>query len=393
MSRSYLIAAAFSFSVSFFIFTVTSAQVLPENEVCKPTTSAKSRDANCVQCNTGPISTRDSFTKLVDKVRARRGAFEDVDRLIDKAVNDAEVADLLKGRNLARALYGSDADFIAGGNASRCLQVDNEFARRRAVTFPCASIPREGLAVLVTAGQSNISNFGAPDRNTKQLYEPHNVFYNFNRFDGKCYIARNPALGTSGDRENVAVRLGDDLIDRKIYKHVLIAPVAIDGTYLEEWRPRGGKYFEVLLLAIAGLRDFNLEPTAVLWHQGEYNAIPFATSSTEDGTKLNITSAMKEAGRLSYIRNYMEIIAGIRAADVQGPIFIATATTCRPGQEPIIRSAQMSLPNESLGVYAGPDTDRISGPMRYDGCHMTHDGTNEHAKMWADKLADYAASH
>jgi hypothetical protein len=56
------------------------------------------------------------------------------------------------------------------------------------------------------------------------------------------------------------------LIDRKIYKHVLIAPVAISGTYLEEWHPRGGKYFEVLLSAIAGLRDFNLETTAVLWH-------------------------------------------------------------------------------------------------------------------------------
>jgi hypothetical protein len=187
--------------------------------------------------------------------------------------------------------------------------------------------------------------------------------------------------------------LGDDLIDRKIYKQVLIAPVAIDGTYLEEWRPRGGKYFEVLLSAIAGLREFNLEPTAILWHQGEYNAIPFATSGTEDGMKLSITTPMKEAGRLSYMRNYMEIVAGIRAADVQAPIFIAIATRCGADQEPVIRSAQMSLPSESLGVYAGPDTDRIAGPMRYDGCHMTHDGTNEHAKMWADKLADYAATH
>jgi hypothetical protein len=71
---------------------------------------------------------------------------------------------------------------------------------------------------------------------------------------------------TLGDGENVAVRLDDDSIDRKIYKQVLIAPVAISGTYLEEWRPRGGKYFEVLLSAIAGLRDFNLETTAVLWH-------------------------------------------------------------------------------------------------------------------------------
>jgi len=57
---------------------------------------------------------------------------------------------------------------------------------------------------------------------------------NFNRFDGKCYIASNPALGTLGDGENVVVRLGDDLIDCKICKHVLIAPVAISGPTSEE---------------------------------------------------------------------------------------------------------------------------------------------------------------
>ncbi|MEH2474735.1 hypothetical protein V1281_004086 [Nitrobacteraceae bacterium AZCC 2161] len=386
-------ATAVTFLVACFILSDTSAQVLPERDACLPTTSAKSRDGNCVRCNAGPISTGASFIKLVEKVRSRNEAYDDVDRRIDAASNNPEVVDLLKGRNLARALYGSDADFIAGGNASRCLQPDNQAALSRAVAFPCDKIPREGLAVLLTAGQSNISNTGTPDQNTRQLYQPHNVFYNFNRFDGKCYIARNPALGTPGDGENVAVRLGDDLIDRKIYKNVLIAPIAIGGTYLEEWRPRGGKYFEIVLAAIAGLRDYNLEPTAVLWHQGEFNALAFATNGAEDGTKLNVTTPMREAGRLSYIRNYLEIIAGIRAADVEAPIFIATATRCGAGQDEIIRSAQASLPNPSLGVYAGPDTDTIGVSMRPDRCHMTHAGTDQHARMWADRLSDYSASH
>ncbi|MDB5568301.1 MAG: putative protein of unknown function acetylesterase [Tardiphaga sp.] len=390
---SYFTAAAVSLFVSGFILSDTSAQVLPERNACLPTTSAKSRDANCVQCNAGPISTQASFIRLVEQVRSRKEAYDDVDRRIDAASNNPEVVDLLKGRTLARALYGSDADFIAGGNASRCLQPDNQAALSRAVAFPCDKIPREGLAVLLTAGQSNISNTGAPDQNTKQLYQPHNVFYNFNRFDGKCYIARNPALGTPGDGENVAVRLGDDLIDRKIYKNVLIAPIAIGGTYLEEWRPRGGKYFEIVLAAIAGLRDYNLEPTAILWHQGEFNALAFATNGAEDGTKLNVTTPMKEAGRLSYIRNYLEIIAGIRAADVGAPIFIATATLCGAGPDEIIRSAQASVPNPSLGVYPGPDTDLIGVSMRPDRCHMTHTGTDQHARMWADRLADYSASH
>jgi hypothetical protein len=246
--------------------------------------------------------------------------------------------------------------------------------------------------VLLTAGQSNIANTGAPDGAAKTLYQPHNVFYNFNQFDGKCYVAQNPALGTSGDGENVAVRLGDELIDRKIYQNVLIAPIAISGTYLEEWRPRGGKYFEVVLSAVAELRELDLEPTGILWHQGEFNALAFTANTAEDATPLTITTPIREAARLSYIRNYLEIIAGLRAADVGAPIFVATATRCGGGQDEIIRSAQMSIPNPTLGLYAGPDTDLIGPSMRSDGCHMTHAGTNRHARMWADKLAELRAA-
>jgi len=367
-----------------------AAQVLPERDACMPTTSAKARDANCVPCKTGAISTRDSFNRLVEKVRSREGIFADIDRRIDSASRDPEVLALLKGRSLARVLYGSDADFIAGGNASRCVPSDSEAERNRAVAFPCERIPRQGLGVLLTVGQSNISNTGAPAAGAK-LYKPHNVFYNFNLFDGKCYIAQNPALGTGGDGENVAVRLGDELIDRKIYQNVLIAPVAIGGTYLEEWRARGGKYFEVMLSALAGLRDYDIEPTGVLWHQGEFNAFAFTTNGAEDGTQLTITTPIREAARLSYIRNYLEIVAGLRAADVSAPIFVATATRCGGGQDEIIRSAQMSIPTPTLGVYAGPDTDLIGPSMRYDGCHMSHAGTNQHATMWADRLSELRA--
>lgn len=349
---------------------ISGAPVLPERNACQPTTSAKSRDGNCMACPTGPISTRPSFIDLVQKVRSRTNVFDDIDRRIDSASSDPEVNRLLKGRNLARALYGSDADFISGGNASRCLLPNDGAALARATAIPCDQIPREGLAVLLTAGQSNIANFGAPPPG-QPLYQPHNVIYNFNRNDGKCYVARNPMLGTQGNGENVAVRLGDDLIDRKLASNVVVAPVAIGGTYLEEWRPRGGKYFEVLLSAIAGLRDARLEPTAVLWHQGEYNALAFATHGAEDGTILSVTAPMMEAGRLSYLRNDLEIIAGLRAADVSAPILVAVATLCGTVPDDIIRSAQIAVPNPAQGVYPGPDTDQIGQPLRSDRCHMS----------------------
>lgn len=383
----YLPVAAFLCLLGASGWSEASAQVWPERDACLPTTSSRARDANCAQCKAGPLSKNASFLALVERVRSRGNVFDDIDRRIDAASNVKEVNELLRGRTLARALYGSDADFIAGGHASRCLPSNDAATIKAAVGFPCENIPREGLGVIVTAGQSNISNTGAPDKATGRLYQPGNVFYNYNYLDGKCYIARNPLLGTAGNGENVAVRLGDELIALKLYKNILIAPVAIGGTYLEEWRARGGKYFEILLLAIAGLRDARFEPTSILWHQGEFNAFAFTTGGAEDGTILNVTAAMREAGRLSYIRNYLEIIAGLRAADVTAPIYVATATRCGGNPDEIIRSAQKSIPNPSLGVFAGPDTDRITASARSDGCHMTHQGTQQHAKMWADILA------
>lgn len=365
-----------------------AAQVLSERNACQPTTSSRARDGNCVPCATGPISTRASFRALVDQVRARRAVFDDIDRRIDSASSDPEVNRLLQGRNLARALYGSDGEAIAGGAASRCVPQDDEAVRAMATPVPCDTIPRDGLQVLLIAGQSNVSNTGSPAAGSG-LYQPHNRFYNFDTFDGQCYVARNPALGTAGHGENVAVRLGDDLIDRGLAKNVVIAPVAIGGTYLEEWRPRGGKYFEVLLAAVSGLRDAKLEPTAVLWHQGEFNAFAFSTSGAEDGTHLNLTTALREAGRLSYLRNDLELITGLRVADVSAPVFIAQATLCGSVPDEIIRSAQAAVPSPGLGAYAGPDTDKIGLALRSDGCHMSHAGTELHATMWADRLADY----
>jgi len=389
MNRTiYLSLAALTCALAIACGPVASAQVFPERDACLPTTSARARDANCARCQAGPLSTKGSFLALINKLRSRNAVFDDVDRRIDAASPSKEVNQLLKGRVLARALYGSDADFIAGGAASRCVPLNDEAAVNTATAFPCDNIPRDGLGVIVTAGQSNNSNTGSPDRATGRLYQPRHVFYNYNYLDGKCYIAKNPLLGTAGGGENVAVRLGDELMSRKLYKNIVIAPVAIGGTYLEEWRPRGGKYFEILLLALAGLRDVRLEPTALLWHQGEYNAFAFTTGGAEDGTVLNVTTPMREAGRLSYLRNYLEIVAGLRVAEVTAPIFVAQATRCGGPPDEIIRSAQASVPNPSLGVFAGPDTDSIGPALRSDGCHMAHAGTDQHARMWADILGN-----
>ncbi len=90
-------------------------------------------------------------------------------------------------------------------------------------------------AVILGIGQSNIAN----ESEASARYEPKGEVYNFNFFDGKCYVAKDPLLGSSNDRSNVLTRLGDLLVERGNYSRVLLVPIAHGGTHTSEWSPAG----------------------------------------------------------------------------------------------------------------------------------------------------------
>lgn len=74
------------------------------------------------------------------------------------------------------------------------------------VKVDCASIYDEQKSlVIMTYGQSMAAN-AVPTR-----YTPRNNVYNF--FNGGCYIASDPLLGTSAEWGSIWSRLGDKILD------------------------------------------------------------------------------------------------------------------------------------------------------------------------------------
>ena len=242
----------------------------------------------------------------------------------------------------------------------------NADASERAVV-PCTDGGPLRPLVIVTLGQSNAANHG------QGLYTPKHRVDNFNLYDGKCYKAVEPLLGPSGQGGNFATRLADMLIERRIADRVVLAPIAMGGTTVEQWANEG-LFNRRIAASIRRLYDAGLSPDYILWHQGEGNA------------------ANGDSGGRQYRKNLLEVVASFRAYSIDAPFFVALATRCAVTPHPNavnVRDGQRTAAIGQLGIFVGPDTDLIGPEHRYDACHMSESGLMLHASAWADILQDF----
>jgi hypothetical protein len=242
-------------------------------------------------------------------------------------------------------------------------------------------------AVIFVAGQSNAANTAELDGNGR-AFQTDLPVYNLNFADGKCYRAENPLLGSDGIYQGFALPLASLLIDAKVFRRILIVPISVSGTYIEEWRP-GGHYWDRFVKAVSLLKQMGLQPDFVLWHQGEGNS-----GLLKDN--LTAPQIQRDALRLSYIRDFLSIVDGVRTLGVEAPIFAAVATLCgsaRTSSE--IRAAQLALPDVGWKIYQGPDTDEIDLSYRSPEnlCHFSHRGNQLHAQKWFNVILSYLAAN
>lgn len=214
----------------------------------------------------------------------------------------------------------------------------------------------KNLMVAIVFGQSNSANFGEKPGASKD------DAYMF--FDGICFHAKDPMPGANGDGGSVWTRLGDMLIDEGMYDTVLFVPLGIGGTRMSEWAP-GGRFHGRVIGAIAKLRLEGFEPTHMLWHQGESD---YATP-----------------GEI-YKAEFRAMLGNIRAQGVDAPIFVSVATWYNNIINQEIEQAQRELVNPEADIFAGPDTDRLGIPYRYDGSHFNEAGLTRFAELWVEAL-------
>lgn len=221
----------------------------------------------------------------------------------------------------------------------------------------------QGSAVVLGVGQSNIANEGE----AAARHEPRGEVYNFNFFDGECYVAKDPLLGASINRSNVLTRLGELLVERGDYRRVLLVPIGHGGTYAGEWSP-DGRMFPRLQWTIEQLRERRIKITHVLWQQGEAEA------------------AAREPNAEQWMGRFREMVGAMRNSNIDAPIYVAQSTVCCNDPNDIIRTAQRQVVDSQAGILAGPDIDRVGRDERYDGCHFSAAGLRHAAELWYETL-------
>ncbi|WP_407119836.1 hypothetical protein [Bradyrhizobium sp. STM 3561] len=78
-------------------------------------------------------------------------------------------------------------------------------------------------AVLLLIGQSNAGNHGG------QRFRSEHGGAIINFFDGRCYVAGSPLLGSDGISGEHWTELGNLLLGRGSFDQIILAPVAISG--------------------------------------------------------------------------------------------------------------------------------------------------------------------
>ncbi len=217
-------------------------------------------------------------------------------------------------------------------------------------------------ALIFAIGQSNAGNHGAKREVSRH---PGKVF---NLFDGKCYAAASPLLGTTGDGGEFLTPLGDQLIDDGLYDRVLIVAGAVGGTQIARWR-EGGDLNDGALAVLKALPS-GYKVTQVIWHQGE--------SDRDLGTS---GAAYREA--------FGSLLGTLREAGVIAPVFIGITTICgrtqRDGAQ--IARAQAALVDDRT-VFLGANADEILGEddRQSDYCHLSASGQRKLAIAYATAM-------
>jgi Carbohydrate esterase, sialic acid-specific acetylesterase len=243
---------------------------------------------------------------------------------------------------------------------------------------PAVACPKQTdrTAVLLVLGQSNAAN------TVGQRFASKHGDKIINFFDGQCYVAASPLLGSSGTWGEYWTELGNHLIQSGKFDTVVIASLAYlgsayGGNTVAQWA-RGGRLNAVLVDALSKIKADGYVITHVLWDQGE---LDYLLGTSED----------------AYRERLLSVIDTLRGEGVTAPVYLSIASKCvepsdgdprrHAANNPVVR-AQLSLSSGEGNIRRGVNMDALlDGLDRYDDCHIGGGGAEKVAQAWADIIA------
>ncbi|ANL64812.1 SGNH family esterase protein [Rhizobium phaseoli] len=225
-------------------------------------------------------------------------------------------------------------------------------------------------AVLLLLGQSNAANDGGQRHRSE--YGARVV----NAFDGRCFIAASPLLGSTDTKGEYWTLLGNELIASGQNDSVILAPLAYSGSEVARWAA-GGDINPVLIDTLKKLQDSGYKVTSVLWVQGEADFVL--------GTPAE-----------AYREYFMSMVDTLRQHGVEAPVYISIASKClEPSNggfkehipDNAIVRAQLALSKGGHGIREGINSDGLlDGDDRYDDCHIGGSGAEKVSQAWLNLL-------
>lgn len=238
--------------------------------------------------------------------------------------------------------------------------------------IPGSAVVRQKVGVgdiYVTCGQSNSANYGQGGYTAGD----DRVCARTSVTGSNWILAADPLPIAGGSGGAVWTRLGDLLAAAEDIPIGFIA-VGVGSTQVGEWIPGSSNFNNLLKPALQSFPANGFR--AVLWHQGESDAIAN-------------TSAATYANRLN------SVIAQSRIdAAWQAPWYIAEAAfhpaTNLAQEEPVTAGQRQAIHSDPL-VFFGPTTDAFhledaSGGKLVDTVHFNNAGLLDHAQQWRDIL-------
>jgi hypothetical protein len=226
----------------------------------------------------------------------------------------------------------------------------------------------EKTGVFIVAGQSLAGNHG------QSLYTPSNgKAHLLNVYNGVVYDSPDPLMGASGSAGSWVSRFSDKLITAGIFTRVIVVPVAIAGTPIADWSPRGPlnqrlrvAYLRIRSLGWVGNADVSIGAILAL---GE--------TDSSGGTS-----------QANWQADFSLVKGTLDGLGFTGKWFVAKETMLSNATNSTIQAAQAAVV-DNVRVFAGANTDSLTGGTNRigDGTHLTDTGNNNNAALWQTVIA------
>jgi hypothetical protein len=185
--------------------------------------------------------------------------------------------------------------------------------------------------------------------------------------DGNVKFAQDPLDWSGCTDGSIWIPLGEQLIRAGIAQDVVLLPIGLPKTRVEDWSP-GGKAYSLLKAALDLAERKKIRFDYALWQQGHANA---------------------DFSEGRYFNNMRGVIKYVSLRTRVDRWIIAQGSGC-PG----MKLEGVAAADERMGTlniynrFPGPNTKTLDMAYRYGQCGLIKSGQYQLAKMWVKSIMD-----